>query len=114
MTKRIGKRTGYFGMVIYYEMDPRFFCDGGHHLSHPSDFIGRGVFGAELDDIGPSVAQLPSDFGHRASTEVASVNECVEVTFRKRLHCGWRGKDAQHLTASLQLARAALRPTTAR
>ena len=75
-----------FQMVVDDEADVRAARDGQNFFSHGADFIGRGFFGAKLDQIAAAVAELLRDEFGRAAVQVGRVHESVELAIRERFH----------------------------
>jgi len=62
-------------MVVDDEADVRAARDGQDFFSHGADFIGRGFFGAKLDQIAAAVAELLRDEFGRAAVQVGRVTK---------------------------------------
>src|SRR5664280_1554928 len=73
-------------MVVDDQAD---FCppsNGQNGLRHPADFVRRGLFGAELDQIRAAVAKLLGKDFRRAAMEVGRDNKSVKPAVRERFH----------------------------
>ena len=73
-------------MVVDGQAD---FCppsNGQNGLRHPADFVRRGFFGAELDQIRAAVAKLLSKDFRRAAMEVGRVNKSVKPAVGEWFH----------------------------
>ena len=82
-------RAGFAGdvrMVVDDQADVRAAGDGQNRLGHAADFVGRGFFGAELDQVRAAVAQLLRKDFRRAAMEVGRVNKSVKPAVRERFH----------------------------
>ena len=73
-------------MVVDDQPDVRAACDGQNRLGHPADFVRRGFFGAELDQVRAAVAELLRKDFRRAAMEVGRVNKRVKPAVRERFH----------------------------
>ena len=82
-------RAGFSRDVQMVVDDQADFCpasDGQNRLRHPADFVGRGFFGAELDQIRAAVAKLLGKDFRRAAMEVGRVNKSVKPAVREWFH----------------------------
>jgi hypothetical protein len=73
-------------MVVDDQPDVRAPRDGQNRLGHPADFVRRGFFGAELDQIRAAVAKLLRKDFRRAAMEIGRVNKSVKPAVRERFH----------------------------
>jgi hypothetical protein len=82
-------RAGFAGdvrMVVDDQPDVRAPGYGQNLFGHPADFVGRGFFGAELDQIRAAVAELLRKDFRRAAMKVGRVNKSVKPAVRERFH----------------------------
>jgi len=75
-----------FQMVVDDEADVGAFSYGNNFFRHAPDFIGRRIFGAELDQVAAAVAKLPRDEFGRAAMQTGRVNKCVKLAICERFH----------------------------
>ena len=73
-------------IIVDDQSDVRAACDGQNRFRHCTDFIGRGFFGAELDQIGAAVAELLRDNFRRAAMQIGRVNEGIKPAIREWFH----------------------------
>jgi hypothetical protein len=75
-----------FQMVVDNQADVRTLRDWQNLLRHAPDFIGRRIFGAQLDQVAAAIAQLlRNEFG-RAAMQVGRVHEGVKFAIAERFH----------------------------
>ena len=78
-----------FRMIVDDEPDVGGRSDWQKFFCERADFIGRGIFGAQLNQVRAAFAELPTNFGRIASVQIGSVNEGVEAAItqgRKAVH----------------------------
>ena len=73
-------------MVVDDQADVCAPGDGQNRLRHSADFVRRGFFGAELDQIRAAVAKLLGKDFRRAAMEVGRVNKSVKPAVGERFH----------------------------
>ena len=73
-------------MVVDDEADVGAFGDGQNLFRHAPDFIGRRIFGAQLDQIAAAVAELLRDEFGRTAMQIGRVHEGVKFAVRERFH----------------------------
>ena len=60
--------------------------DGLDPFRETADLIGRRIFGAQLDEVAPAIAQLLRDEFGRAAMKVGRVDEGVQFAIHERFH----------------------------
>ncbi len=73
-------------MVVDNQSDVCAARDGQNLFNHLPDFVRRGFFGAELDQIRAAVAKLLRKNFRRAAMEIGCVNKCVKPAVGERFH----------------------------
>ena len=78
--------VGNVHMIVDDQSNVRAARDGQDRLGHATDFIGRGCFGAELDQIRTAVAELLRDDFRRAALQTGRVHERIKPAVGERFH----------------------------
>ena len=73
-------------MIVDDEADIGAAGDGQNLFRHAADIIGRGIFGAELDQVAAAIAELLGDGFRRAAMQVGRVHEGVKFAICQRFH----------------------------
>src|ERR1035441_1321030 len=71
-------------MVVDDEADVRAAGDGQNLFRQATNFIGRKILGAELDQIAAAVAKLLRDVFGCAAMQIGRVHESVKLAIRER------------------------------
>ena len=98
MTKIRADFAGDVHVIVDDQSNVCMAYDGQNRFCHRTNFIGRGFFGAELDQIRAAVAKLLCNNFRRAAMEIGSVNEGIKPAIRERFHANnynRRGAEAQ-------------------
>ena len=73
-------------MVVDDEPNFRAASDGQNLFRHAPDFIGRRIFGAQLNQVAAAVTELLRDKFGRAAMQVSRVHEGVKFALAERFH----------------------------
>jgi hypothetical protein len=78
--------VGDVRVIIDDQPDVRESRDGQNLFGQPADFVRRGCFGAELDQIRAAVAELLRDEFRRATLQIGRVHKRIKPAVRERFH----------------------------
>ena len=73
-------------IIVDDQSDIRTPSNGQNRFGHRTNFIGRGFFGAELDQIRTAVAELLRNEFRRAAMQIGRVNERIKPAIGERFH----------------------------
>jgi len=80
--------AGDIRVVVDDQADAGGAGDGQDGFGEPANFGRGGVFGAQLDEVGPALAQLAGDERGVAAVQKGGVNERVQAAVRQWFHAG--------------------------
>ena len=78
--------VGNVHIIIDDQSDVRALRDGQNLSGHPADFVGRGFFGAKLDQIRAAVAKLLRDNFRCTALQIGCVHESIKPAIGERFH----------------------------
>ena len=73
-------------MIVDDETDIGALDDRQNLFRHATDFIRRGILGAQLDQIAAAVTELLRDEFGRAAMQIGRVHESIKFAIRERFH----------------------------
>lgn len=86
VTKFRAEVAGDFRMVVDDQPDVGAVRDGQNGFRQAADFVGRGFFGAKLNQIGAAVTELLRHDFRRAAMQTGRVHESIEPAISERFH----------------------------
>ena len=106
MTELRANFLGYREMIVYDQTNAGPASEGGNDFCEPANFLLRGAFGAQLNEVCPTLTKLLGHYSRRASVQIGGIDERVKAALGERLHgiaiASWRVERLQRVRANIR------------
>ena len=86
VTGESAQLPGNLRVVVNYQSDPGLVCNGQDGLCKTKNLFGRGILGAELNQVGATIAKLTCNLLGFATTQVGSIDKRVKGAVPDTFH----------------------------